>query len=358
MNQVNLQTIKDVWKYKLTKKFGEEELFNVYVDSPFCFAPKCAFCIYKPTIIQNTQDSQRKDVYYEKILIQNICDFEEVLRLRDPNAIYFGGGTSSLATTTQLENIFKTFQNLFDFMNVTEKHFEFNPLSATDDKIQLLLDWKFTHFTFGFQTFNRQVLKFNQRVNVSLDRMKEITEKLEQANIKYNIDIMSFIFNDSLEEDMTILSDDLQILGKVLKPKRITVFPNYKKFNNLFAPQNRDVYINKIRRFRETVNAAANKYKYRNIHKASEKTDDKSILRYPLANPMLLREDVAQETWKSYSSTAPWNNPPKNQNVLAIGGFGERKPYSYIPNKFCYITKNTETERSFELVFSDITYES
>ncbi|MFC1741266.1 radical SAM protein [Nanoarchaeota archaeon] len=356
MPNIDLETLKKVWKYKLTRNFNEDEVFNVYVDSPFCFLPKCTFCIYKPTMIENKEGMLLKDKYYDKILIENIADFGDVLRLRRPDAVYFGGGTSSLMTIKQMEKIFEKFQEYFDFRSVRYKHFELNPLSATDEKIDLLLKWNFTRMSFGFQTFNQEVLKFNHRVNVSIDRMKAIFDKLEKADVAYNIDIMVFIYNDSLEEDLALLKNDLETVARELRPRRITVFPNYKKFSNTFSVENRAKNIQKIRSFREIVNKFTENSKYTNIHKTSERTGDEDILRRPLANPKLIREDVLHKSWTSYISTSPPNNPPKNQSVLAIGGFGIREPYSYIPGKLHYITHITESDRRFELRFADVRY--
>lgn len=357
MKTIELGLIKEIWKRKLTGHFDEsKELFNVYVDSPFCFPPKCSFCIYRPNIIDNKTSENLKDTYYKKTLIENIREFKDVFETRKPNAVYFGGGTSSLMTCEQMERVFRELQGCFDFREVQEKHFEFNPISATDDKINLLLEWNFTHMTFGFQTCNQDVLKFNNRKNVSLNRMKEIFRKLEKHEIKYNIDLMTFIYEGNLDEDIQILKKDLKTVSCELNPKRITIFPNYKQFNNPFSDENIKNSIERIKRFREAVSDFVKNGGYTNIHKVTLSLDEKIIRKTLLTNPMLVRNDLSNQRWKIYSSTAPWNNPPQNQNVLALGGYGERKPYSYIPQKLIYNTINTDNGRIFELIFANIDY--
>ena len=87
---ISLELIKQIWKHKLINNFDEkEEFFHVYIDSPFCTKPKCKFCIYKPTIIEDNELAKLKDKYYDQILISNINDFGDVLSIRQPNRDWF-----------------------------------------------------------------------------------------------------------------------------------------------------------------------------------------------------------------------------------------------------------------------------
>ncbi|MFC1755279.1 hypothetical protein ACFL96_18140, partial [Thermoproteota archaeon] len=107
MRTIDFDTIKKIWKHKLTRNFdAEKELFNIYIDSPFCFSPRCKFCIYKPHMLKNEGDISLKDRYYDEVLIDNIDSFGAILELRQPDAVYFGGGTSSLMTIPQMNKIF------------------------------------------------------------------------------------------------------------------------------------------------------------------------------------------------------------------------------------------------------------
>ncbi|MBT7903465.1 hypothetical protein HN587_06400 [Candidatus Woesearchaeota archaeon] len=83
-------------------------------------------------------------------------------------------------TVKQMQTIFDELNKYFNFKLVKHKHFEFNPLSATDEKIDFLLKNNFTHFTFGVQSLNSDVLNYNDRININLKQLKNICIKLEK----------------------------------------------------------------------------------------------------------------------------------------------------------------------------------
>jgi hypothetical protein len=195
---------------------------------------------------------------------------------------------------------------------------------------------------------------------VSLDRMKSIFQKLEKANIKYNIDLLTFIYKDNLEEDMRILKEDLETIKKELNPKRITIFPNYNGLPNIVLhPEKKGEALKKIRRFRQLVMDFADNNGYVNIHIGTTKLDEESIFATKdthIRNPMLVRKDMANERWKTYTSTDPRYGRNLDYNVLAFGGYGDRKVYSYIKDNLVYHTIHIPDVRIFELLKIDLKY--
>ncbi|MFC1723798.1 radical SAM protein [Nanoarchaeota archaeon] len=350
MKVIQPDMLKKIWERKLKKDWRGKDLFNIYIDSPFCYAPGCKFCIYKPTIIDSPKVNKLKDEYYAQVLPQQIDKFGNLLQIRKPDTAYFGGGTSSLMSIKQMTKIFEKLQQYTDFRGIKEKHFEFNPLSATDDKIDLMIKWGFTHMTFGFQTFNQDVLRYNGRVNVKPEKMKMIFEKLEKKGLSYNIDFVGFIYKDDLEEDMEILRRDLEFVEE-LNPQRITLFPNYKKISGRPKIESKP----KIEKMREVVREfVARGMFYDEANMMLKKIDDDNLL----ANHTFIRKGIADNVWgKIYNSSSPWNHTrPRDQNVLAFGGWGIRKPYSYIGDTFWYQTVIDESGIKYELRKADIFY--
>jgi len=359
MKTIDSETIKKIWKYKLTRNFNEKkEFFSVYLDSPFCASPGCKFCCFGSNIIKNKEDIKIKEDYYNSILINNIREFKDILLTRTPYTVYFGGGSSSLMSIRQMKSIFNELQRYFDFKSgVKEKTFELNPSQITEEKLELLSEWNFTHATIGVQTFDKKVLEFNNRKNPSLKKVKDIFKLFEKFKFEYNMDLVAFIYKKNVDEDLEIIKKDLEIATTILKPNRITIFPNYFQLLDLKDPLNprdqlksKKVVFEKIKRLRKTI----------------KKFNNRQYSLYPILKEVNLSNYRGNYYLKKRNSfteiiynCSGWYDPtcrPKHQNVLAFGGYGTRKPFSYINDKFCYNTINKRNARMFELVFADVAY--
>lgn len=352
-----LYAIQEAWKNKLLYNFDHQsEYFNLYIDSPFCLKNKCRYCCYNPTIIQNL-DSSLFNYYYSDILPENISDYSEVLKSRSPSTVYFGGGTSSLASVEQLQKIFEELQKNFDFCNdPSEKTFEFNPLHLTSDKIDLLKEWKFTHITIGLQTFNKDILKYNRRKNPPIEDIQQAFALLEKTSIVYNVDIMTFIYRDNIDEDLAALIQDMNIINNRLLPRRLTVYPNYFKIDPPLGAYPSEETVEKIiltRKLMANFIANSEYIEKDNLSSAIEKEIVEKNYRYGFN---LVRKDIDKKyKWKTYHCCG-WPNKNKNQYVLGIGGFGKRRPISYFSDKFCYTTHHNKNSKKFQLVYADENY--
>jgi hypothetical protein len=354
--QVTLDALLRVWQSRLTNDFDEaKDCFNIYVDSPFCEGGKCRYCCYTPNIIKSPSDNELKDRYYEEILIDNIREFKDVLSIRNPDTVYFGGGTSSLMSLDQMDAVFKEFQHSFDFRNsVKEKTFEFNPSHFTQPKLQLLMDWQFTHVTLGIQSFHEGALKLNNRSSPGLDRLTEVMDLLEQSNVWYNVDLMVFIYQDDLERDLAILKNDLEITEKFLHPMRITVYPNYYKLRDPEASiENREHTFNKVRKMREVVFNFYGRNTYVEANRSVFGMRDEDLYSNYLDEHTLIRTDVQDQPNCHTYSCSGWPNTNYHQNVLALGGYGKRQPYSYMSNKLCYETRHSGNSRKYRLIYAE-----
>ncbi|MBT7903466.1 hypothetical protein HN587_06405 [Candidatus Woesearchaeota archaeon] len=146
----------------------------------------------------------------------------------------------------------------------------------------------------------------------------------------------------------------MALLKQEINPMRITIFPNYNKFRNNYAITSE--YVKIIKQFRKFILAFADQNSYVNIHQCTTMLENKEIAKSLLKNPILVRSDLANEPWEQYTSTSPSNSKSENKSVLAFGGWNNRKPYSYITDKFEYRTINSIKGTEYELICADINY--
>jgi oxygen-independent coproporphyrinogen-3 oxidase len=119
---------------------------------------------------------------YVNTLVKEIAKWSEVAAPSPVDTIFFGGGTPSLLTPSQLERILKAVQHRFDIINGAEITIELNPgdggesPAARQETMREFRRAGITRASFGAQSFNDRELKQLGRTHLSAD----IAATLEQ----------------------------------------------------------------------------------------------------------------------------------------------------------------------------------
>ncbi len=115
----------------------------VYIHIPFCLT-KCGYCSFY-------------SVPYSKPLLKsyylNLCreiDLFQQIYKEQPDSIYFGGGTPSLMTATQIQSIIEKLNPASE----TEITLEANPIQITSDWIKALSYTKVNRLSLGLQSMD------------------------------------------------------------------------------------------------------------------------------------------------------------------------------------------------------------
>lgn len=341
LRDIKTDEIKKHWINKLKYNFNKKkEFFSIYVESPFCAGNECKFCCFEPIMIDSKEKQKLKQYYYNIILPSEIVKFSDILRLKNPDAVYFGGGSSSLMDIEEMKLIFNLFQKYTKFKECKEKTFEMNPIQITEEKLNLLKEWNFTHITFGIQTFNDEILKFNKRPLIKDEFYKKITKLIKEKDFCLNIDLLIFIYKNNLKEDINTLRSDILKAVDLIDPENITIFPCYK---SLDIKNKKSKTLNKIKKLREMLKGL--KIKDRLLNNFDNNPEIEYRSNYFLK----------KKKWKlrKYNCSA-WHNDDariylKGQNTIAFGGFNTRQPYSYIQDILCYFNIFDKKDLKYKL---------
>src|SRR5437773_4191878 len=101
---------------------------HVYVHIPFC-ARICPYCAFYKDLLDRSQTGR----FCEAI----VCELQRNTSLT-PSTIYFGGGTPTALTTSQLEFLLAGFRDHLDLSGLIEWTMEANPGSISLRKAALL----------------------------------------------------------------------------------------------------------------------------------------------------------------------------------------------------------------------------
>src|SRR5436190_1918808 len=96
---------------------------GIYIHIPFCRS-HCSYCDFATGMYEGELADR-----YVNSLIREITDWHEVGSPSEVDTIYFGGGTPSLLTPSQIERILKAVHDHFQVVDGAEVTMEMNPAS-------------------------------------------------------------------------------------------------------------------------------------------------------------------------------------------------------------------------------------
>lgn len=160
-----------------------DALRHIYVHIPFCarICPYCAF--YK-----ERADPAQATRFCEAVLAE--LDGQSAQFVLRPETIFFGGGTPTALTTTQLELLLGGFRAQLDLSALREWTVEANPGSVSERKAKLLRQAGVSRISLGVQSFDDGLLHLLGREH-SAAQAEATFHVLRRAGFKnLNLDLM------------------------------------------------------------------------------------------------------------------------------------------------------------------------
>ncbi|MDX1904157.1 MAG: radical SAM family heme chaperone HemW [Thermonemataceae bacterium] len=199
----------------------------LYLHIPFC-KQACFYCDFHFSTNQNAKDE------YINALCEEIALQANYLSVKELKSIYFGGGTPSLLSQKNLEQIFEQISHFFTWDTQTEITLEANPDDLKISKLRELQKIGINRLSIGIQSFNEKNLQFLHRVHSSTEA--EICVKnaqdigLENISIDliYAIAASSHqIWEDDLKKALELNVSHISAYSLTIEPQ--TVFGNWLK---------------------------------------------------------------------------------------------------------------------------------
>ncbi len=174
---------------------------HLYFHIPFC-KQACHYCDF--------YFSTNKDLKSQ--LVASICKEiaiqKDYLKNKKIETIYFGGGTPSLLSQTELNSIFEALTIYYDLSNLKEITFEANPDDVSKENIKIWKKFGINRISLGVQTFSDAILKFMNRPHSGLDAKNAIYDLQYSGIENISMDLIYSIFNmEGIESEKTLQSD-------------------------------------------------------------------------------------------------------------------------------------------------------
>src|SRR5438445_4666268 len=131
-------------------------IHHLYVHIPFC-ARICPYCAFYKDLLDRSRTSRFCEATLRDL------DQQRASFTLSPETIYFGGGTPTALTTSQLEFLLGGFRERFDLSSLTALTIEANPGSVSARKAALLRTFGVTRVSLGVQSWADDLLKLLRR---------------------------------------------------------------------------------------------------------------------------------------------------------------------------------------------------
>ena len=212
-----------------------EDGISLYIGIPFC-PTRCLYCSFTS---QSIAFSNKLVEPYMESLIHEI---EEVAKLdyvkkRRIETVYFGGGTPSALSHSDIERLFVSLEENFDLSKVKEITFEAGrPDTVTREKLEVLKRHNVTRISINPQTMKDETLKIIGRKHTRCEFLESFSLAREMGFSHINCDIIAGLPGENEADFENTLSE----LEK-LNPESITVHTMSIKHGS-FLDMNYDMY--------------------------------------------------------------------------------------------------------------------
>jgi len=166
---------------------------HIYVHIPFC-ARICPYCAFYKDLLDRSQTWRFCEAILRE-LGQQCANFALT-----PQTIYFGGGTPTALTTSQLEFLLGGFRERLDLSLLAEWTIESNPGSVSARKAALLRKVGVTRVSLGIQSWDDELLKLLGREHNS-QQAEQSFHLLRAAGFSnINVDLMFGLPGQTIEQ--------------------------------------------------------------------------------------------------------------------------------------------------------------
>ena len=209
---------------------------GIYIHFPFCKS-KCIYCNF-----YSIASLSRKNDF-----IEALCNEMEIrkdyLSEAKISTLYFGGGTPSLFTMSELEKIIHHLKSSFSLQDVEEFTIEANPEQLSLEYLSQLKSLGINRLSIGIQSFDDRILTLLRRGHTAKDAITAIQNAFDVGFENISIDLIYGIAARTSEDWRQELRTALSFPITHLSAYALTVEENtllYKKIAQGTFPENSD----------------------------------------------------------------------------------------------------------------------
>lgn len=186
---------------------------SLYVHLPFC-AAKCAYCDF-------ASYPNREDVWsvYVDAVLEELASWSGLLKAREVQTVFLGGGTPSLLPDALLEKLLKGIAAHARVASDAECTMEANPGTLTLEKLRMCRDAGVNRLSIGAQSMNDALLRALGRIHCA-DDVREAMRMARRAGFEnVSLDLMYALPGQTMDDWMRTIEEATE-----LEPEHLSAY--------------------------------------------------------------------------------------------------------------------------------------
>ena len=202
---------------------------GLYLHIPFC-RKRCKFCYFRVYVDKNARDVET----YLDALVREVELYSKmpVTGGRPLQFVYFGGGTPSFLSATQLRGLVERLRPLLSWDQAEEVTFECEPGTLQQHKLEALRGLGVTRLSLGVENFDDAILEANGRAHHSAEIFRAYGWARKLGFDQINIDLIAGMVGETWDNWKSCVRKTIE-----LDPDSVTIYQMELPFNTVYSKE-------------------------------------------------------------------------------------------------------------------------
>ncbi|MCK9480756.1 MAG: radical SAM family heme chaperone HemW [Bacteroidia bacterium] len=192
---------------------------GIYIHIPFC-KQACIYCNFHFKAGNHSTQKMTAAICNELLLRKHYLENEQI------DTIYFGGGTPSLLTPTEIATILNTITTTYPVSPSPEITLEANPDDLNENKISSLYKIGINRLSIGVQSFDDKALQWMNRAHTATEAVQCIKTAQQVGFDNISLDIITGIPVTDPRQHLQDIEVALSLNPQHLSCYSLTLEPN------------------------------------------------------------------------------------------------------------------------------------
>ena len=200
---------------------------GLYLHIPFC-RKRCKFCYFRVYTDKNANDIS---VYLDAITKEvALLSKTACVGGRSLDYVYFGGGTPSYLSATQLDTLMSRLREIMPWDAAREVTFECEPGTLQKHKLEMLRKHGVTRLSLGVENFKPEILQYNGRAHLEDEIYRAFGWARELGFPQINIDLIAGMVGEDWVNWKECVAKTIK-----LDPDCVTIYQMELPYNTEFS---------------------------------------------------------------------------------------------------------------------------